>query len=422
MRFLYTTLFVLLLPFVFLRLWKKGKALPEYRLRWHERRGKIPKLNSDKKVIWFHTVSVGEFIAAIPLIRHYANNDRYDVVVTTMTPTGSTQVQNTFKDSIYHCYLPYDLPLFINRFLKAVQPSLFICLETELWPNLIHACKKRGISVALANARLSEKSAKGYRRFHSLTAPMLNAISLGAVQNREDAQRLIDLGLPADHVKIMGNIKFDLSINEDMQASAKALKAQLRNQGEDRIWIAASTHLGEDEIILEAYTQLKRQNPQLKLMLVPRHPERFDNVFELCKNTGFSCARRSEKTLANADILLCDTMGELLMLYGAADFAFVGGSLVENGGHNYIEAAAWALPVLSGPSTFNFRETAAELNKAGALDFAQNSAEMAKCIQDMLDQPEEAAQKGQAGKNMAEKNRGALATLIQLIDQELEKT
>ncbi len=420
MRVLYTILFFLLTPLIFFRLWKKGAKLPAYRERWQERRGKVPALHSQKQVIWFHTVSVGEFIAAIPLIKHYINNDAYDVVVTTMTPTGSERVSSTFSNSVYHCYLPYDLPVFINRFLEATKPSVFVCLETELWPNLIHSVKKKNIPILLANARMSEKSAKGYRKFSALTAPMLNAISLGAIQNQEDANRLIELGLQANKTRVIGNIKFDLSIDQEIIKTAEELKSRISDKGTHKIWIAASTHLGEDEYILDAFTELKKNNPTLRLLLVPRHPERFNTVFEQCNQTGFKTSRRSENTPDNFDILLCDTMGELLMLFGTADIAFVGGSLVENGGHNYIEPAAWALPILSGPSTFNFRETAQELIDLNALEIVRDSNEIVQSIQTLINDDSLAAEKGQKAKEMADKNRGALSKLINLIDEKIQ--
>ena len=420
-RLAYTTLFFLLLPLIFFRLWRKGAHLPAYRERWAERLGKISKRDSDRPAIWFHTVSVGEFIAAIPLIRHYINSQQYDVIITTMTPTGSDRVHDTFSNEITHIYLPYDLPFSVNRFLNATRPNILVCLETELWPNLINLCCKRDIPVVLANARMSEKSARGYRRFSALTYSMLNTLSLAAVQNHVDAERLIKLGLQRECTKIIGNIKFDLSISEQVIASAHKLKAQLSENGKFKVFIAASTHQGEDEPVLRAFSKVRASDENVKLMIVPRHPERFASVFTLCEQTGLRCARRSDNTSAeNIDILLCDTMGELLMLYGAADMAFVGGSLIDNGGHNYIEPAAWALPIISGPSTINFREIASELQAEGALRIINDSEQLARELLALITDPAQAIKAGNAGKQVAEKNKGALEKLIALIDAQLE--
>lgn len=422
MRFIYSALSLLLIPFAFFRLWRKGKKLPAYRERWAERLGKTRKVSNEKPIIWFHTVSVGEFIAARPLIQHYLENGSFEVLITCTTPTGSERIRASFAEKVHHCYLPYDIGIFVNRFLNVFKPAIFICLETELWPNLIHACKKRRIPIVLANARLSEKSARGYAKFSRLTNAMLSGISAAAIQNDEDASRFILLGLDEQKSHSIGNIKFDLELDNELRLNAANLKEHLQQAQNSKIWIAASTHRGEDEIILAAYTSLKVQHPELKLIIVPRHPERFDDVYQLCLNTGFQTLRRSKGELADFDVLLGDTMGELLLLFGASDFAFIGGSLVENGGHNYIEPAAWALPLLSGPSTYNFRETAKELIEHEALIIANSSEELASEIHDLLTNPERFKQMGESARMVAEKNRGALARLINLIDQTIKNS
>lgn len=417
MRIVYTILFSALIPFALFRLWRRGAKLPAYRQRWNERFGKTPPLiHSQKPVLWFHTVSVGEFIAARPLIQHYLDKSDYQIYISCTTPTGSERIQESFGERVSHSYLPYDIPIFLNRFIRAIRPSIFVCIETELWPNLMQACATHAIPVVLANARLSEKSARGYARFPSLTQNMLEAVKSAAIQNEQDAQRFIDLGLNEASAHSIGNIKFDLEINEQISTNATTLKNALIQADPSPIWIAASTHKSEDEIILASFSTLKKTHPSLKLILVPRHPERFSDVYSLCINQSFRTLKRSENHIEPFDILLGDTMGELLLLFGAADFAFIGGSLVNNGGHNYIEPAAWGLPLFSGPSTYNFRETAEELIKEKALIIADNDQELTQAINELLSDQSMFKAMGLNAKRVAEKNRGALKKLIHIID------
>jgi len=417
MRRVYTLIFTLALPIVFLRLLWRSRKAPEYRERWNERLGNFPTPTRHGSVVWFHTVSVGEFIAATPLIRHYLQRGA-SVVVTTTTPTGSAQVRKTFGDQVFHVYGPYDLPLFVNRFLNKIKPKVCVLLETELWPNLIRCCKRHNIPVILANARLSEKSFNAYARFPGLSKSMLNELSFAAIQNETDAKRFVALGLPENRGEVIGSIKFDLDLAEELRARAQDLSSSLHRQG-NVVWIAASTHAGEDEIILEAYRTLKEKFNTLKLILVPRHPERFATVRELCDATGFKVRQRSlgnPNDAADVDILLGDTMGELMLLFGAADVAFIGGSLVEKGGHNYIEAAAWALPIVSGPSTYNFSAVAKELQRSGSLTIVNDANDMVETLAPLLEDDERRRDSGLAGKAVADKNRGATQKLIGIID------
>ena len=419
MRALYTLLFGALIPFALFRLWRRGSKTPAYRQRWSERFGKTPARTNNKPVLWFHTVSVGEFIAARPLIQHYLAAGDYQIFISCTTPTGSERIRESFGDDVAHSYLPYDLPVFVKRFINGVQPSIFVCIETELWPNLMKTCAKRSIPVILANARLSQKSAKGYARFASLTRQMLAAISTAAIQNQQDAQRFISLGLDEARAQCIGNIKYDLDISDTIKQQAATLKHTIITNNSGPIWIAASTHKGEDEIILASFKTLKKQHPSLKLILVPRHPERFDDVYSLCVQSDFKTLRRSKNKIESFDVLLGDTMGELLLLFGIADFAFIGGSLVNNGGHNYIEPAAWSLPLLSGSSTYNFRETAEELVNGNALTIADTDAELSDAINELLTDELRLKTMGENAKKVADKNRGALKKLISIIDQTL---
>lgn len=412
-RLLYTLLLHLALPLIALRLALRARKAPAYARRINERFSLgLPTMQPGG--IWVHAVSVGESIAAAPMIRalqsHYPE---LPITVTCMTPTGSERIQAMFGNSVQHCYLPYDLPWAAARFLDRVQPCLAVVMETELWPNHIHQCAKRGIPVALANARLSERSARGYARFAKLTAPMLAELSLIAVQTQAEAQRFLTLGARPECVEVTGSIKFDLKIDAELLQRAVELRRQW--QAEQRpVWIAASTHAGEDEIVLTAHRQLLATWPDALLILVPRHPERFNSVHELCVSEGLKTCRRSmgEAVQASDQVLLGDTMGELLFLYALADIAFVGGSLVANGGHNLLEPAALGKTVLSGPHLFNFLEIAAQLRDAGALSEVENAAQLADKVATLLNEPSEMQSMSQAGLSVLKANQGALERLL----------
>ena len=426
-RSLYTLLFHLGLPLVAGRLaWRAWRA-PAYARRIGERFAfGLPPLKPGG--IWLHAVSVGESIAAAPLVRELlARYPDRPITMTCMTPTGSERIQAMFGTAEYagrvqHCYLPYDLPWAAARFLDRAQPKLAVIMETELWPNHIHQCAKRGIPVAVANARLSERSARGYARFAKLTAPMLAELDLIAVQTAVEAERFKSLGARAACVEVTGSIKFDLTIDPDLLKRAAALREQWQ-AGSRPVWIAASTHAGEDEIVLAAHRELLKQRPDALLILVPRHPERFNSVFELCQRQGFSTRRRfsGEPLQATDQVLLGDTMGELLFLYALADIAFVGGSLVANGGHNLLEPAALGKPVLSGPHLFNFLEIAAQLRAAGALSEVADAAALAQRVAQLWREPEAAQAMRAAGQGVMQANQGALARLLAGLERLLNK-
>ncbi|WP_282413097.1 lipid IV(A) 3-deoxy-D-manno-octulosonic acid transferase [Pseudomonas sp. PS01299] len=414
-RTLYTALFYLGLPLVAIRLWLRSRKAPAYAKRIGERFSYgMPRLQPGG--IWVHAVSVGESIAAAPMIR--ALLQRYPqlpITVTCMTPTGSERIQALFagEPRIQHCYLPYDLPCAAARFLDHAKPKLAVIMETELWPNHIHQCAKRGIPVALANGRLSERSARGYGRFSKLTAPMLAEMSFFAVQTEAEAQRFRDLGARPQTVEVTGSIKFDLTIDPQLLQRAAELRGQWQAL-ERPVWIAASTHEGEDEVVLDAHRRLLANYPNALLILVPRHPERFNSVFELCQREGFATVRRSTGANVEADtsVLLGDTMGELLFLYALADSAFVGGSLVPNGGHNLLEPAALAKPVLSGPHLFNFLDIAAQLREAGALAEVDDAEGLAVEVQRLFELPRDAQRMAEAGLAVMRRNQGALQRLL----------
>jgi 3-deoxy-D-manno-octulosonic-acid transferase len=417
-RTLYNLLLHLAVPLIALRLAYRAWRAPAYARRIGERFALgLPALKPGG--IWVHAVSLGESIAAAPLIRELlARYPHLPITLTCMTPTGSERIQALFGGAEYrgrvqHCYLPYDLPWAAARFLRRAQPQLAVIMETELWPNHIHQCARRGIPVVLANARLSERSARGYARFARLTAPMLAELSLIAVQTAAEAGRFRGLGARAACVEVTGSIKFDLSIDPELPRRALELREQWQ-ASQRPLWIAASTHAGEDEVVLAAHRELLKQWPSALLILVPRHPERFGPVFELCRGEGLSTRRRStgEALQASDQVLLGDTMGELLFLYALADVAFVGGSLAANGGHNLLEPAALGKPVLSGPHLFNFLEIATQLREAHALLEVADAAGLAQRVDELWHEPARAARMHEAGLAVMRANQGALERLL----------
>ncbi len=416
MRLLYTALLYLLLPLVLLRLYWRGRRDPGHRQRWRERFGFIvpPPLPG---CLWVHAVSVGEVRAALPLIRALqARYPQRPLLVTTSTLTGSRQVQEALGEQIHHVYAPYDLPGAVSRFLRNVRPRLAIIMETELWPNLLRQCAAAEIPVMIANARLSERSARGYARIGNLIAPMLRDIALIAAQADADADRFRALGAP--RVCVTGNLKYDLTLPADL--SERGWQFRQAVLGEHRpVWIAASTHAGEDEQILDALATLRSRWPELLLLLVPRHPERFESVAALCRQRGFALVRRSEQQSCapSTVVFLGDSMGELLLFYAAADLAFVGGSLVATGGHNVLEPALLGLPVLFGPHMFNFTEAGERLLEAEAAWQIADAAQLASVVERLLADPALRQSTGQRGRALVERHRGALAALLSHIEK-----
>jgi len=375
-RFLYSFVFYLLLPFIFIRLYLRGNKAPAYRLRWTERLG-FYQPNKLENSIWIHAVSVGEVLAAAPLVKQLKeSHPDLPIVLTTMTPTGSERVQAIMGDQLTHVYAPYDVPTVLSRFYGWANPCLVIIIETELWPNTIYSAYKRKTPVILANARLSEKSMKGYARGGSLVRNMMQQIDHIAVQAKADAGRFQKLGVSADHIAVTGSVKFDISIDKKVKQDASDLKKQW--QGRPCV-VAASTHVGEDEQVLKAFSGFRKQVSNALLILVPRHPERFEQVAGLLNAQGLSYCRRSsgETVKSDTQVLLGDTMGELLLLMAASDAVFVGGSLVETGGHNVLEPIALGLPTVTGPHVFNFQTICESLFEKGGLLKVNNAEELA---------------------------------------------
>lgn len=415
-RFLYSALLYLALPFVPLKLWWRGIKQPAYRQHWQERFG-FYQVKSIKPIIWLHCVSVGETRAAEPLIKTllltYPN---HQILLTHTTPTGRDTSEQLFADSVQRVYLPYDLPFAVHRFLEHFKPKIGLLMETELWFNLISACKKRNIPLLLLNARLSEKSAKGYAKLGGLVTNGLQSLNAIAAQSIDDATRLQMLG--ALNVTVSGNLKFDVKPPAD--ALEKGLKLRhLFNANKERIiFLAASTREGEEALILEAAKDL-----DLLTIIVPRHPQRFDEVEALIKRAGLSYQRRSELTAPineNIQVILGDSMGELFSYYAACDFTFVGGSLLKFGGQNLIEAASMGKPILIGKYTHNFAEASRNAVRAGAAIQVKNVEYLRDRLKYLLLNAQKREEMQQASLNFSQASTGTTLRVMQLIATHLK--
>ena len=417
MIYLYSVLLYLIVPFAVLHLVWRGFKNRDYWERWRERFGYVTPLPFAERTIWIHAVSVGEVQAAAPLVR--ALRDRYPragILVTTTTPTGCERVAQAFGGAVEHRYIPYDLPDCIHRFLDRIRPSIVVIFETELWPNILRMCRKRSIPVLLANLRLSERSAAGYRWAGKIMRDMLSDVSAVAAQSRGDADRLIALGAPPERIRITGSVKFDVKLRASLQEEGQVLR---RHWGVDRgVWIAASTHEGEDEQVLDAFARVLGSNPECLLVLVPRHPERFSRVAALARKRGYSTALRSEMpdTCATVDVFIGDTMGELPVFYAGADVAFVGGSLVPVGGHNMLEPAALGVPIVVGPHVFNFTDIARRLRNDEALRQIRDAKELGEVVVEFLQDANLRHNMGERAKAFVEGNRGALDQVMELVE------
>jgi len=416
MRFLYSLCLYLLTPLVLARLAWLGRRNPGYWQCWPERFGFIVSNTSASAPLWLHAVSVGEVQAAAPLVRQLRElHPDLPIWITTTTPTGADAVARLFGEQLGHSYMPYDLPGAVTRFLRRLRPRLVVIMETELWPNLFASCAQQQIPLVLANVRLSARSAAGYRRIAVLTSEMLGHVSAIAAQSAEDARRLAELGVPPERMQVTGSMKFDITLPPGIHEQGEALRRVL---GVNRpVWIAASTHAGEEQQVLDAHARLRERLPQALLILVPRHPERFDEVASLCQHQGYSLVRRRDNELCTKEtsVYLVDTMGELPICYAAAEVAFVGGSLVPTGGHNMLEASAVGVPVISGPHVFNFGVIFRLLSEVGAACSVQDAEELARCLEQYLGDAEARARAGEAGLKLVAANRGAVNRVLAML-------
>ena len=414
-RWLYNVLLLVAAPFMLYSLYKSKPGKPPFGRRWREHFGRVPKLNSTSPPVWIHAVSVGESIAAIPII--HAIKQRYphqSIVVTTTTSTGAQQIAK-LGDLVEHRYMPLDFSGCVRRFLNTVRPTQLLIIETELWPNTLRCVAQRSIPITVINARLSERSCQRYQKFQRVFDQLASHITRLLCQYPSDAERFLRLGVAKEKVMVTGSIKFDIDIQEQVVQAGHQLRQQL---GQHRpVWIAASTHKGEDELCLAAHRQVLTTYPEALLILVPRHPERFDSVAELCLSQGFTLSRRTEADNKHCQVYLGDTMGEMLTLIGSADICLMAGSLLGEkvGGHNPLEPAALGKPILNGPSYYNFSEVTEMLLAANAVRLCASPQDIAQALVELFSQPEVALAQGQQAAQVVANNRGALEKTIAVI-------
>jgi 3-deoxy-D-manno-octulosonic-acid transferase len=415
MYYLYNILVYLAAPFaVLVQLWRSLRD-PSYRDRLGERFGLGQAIPGD--IIWIHAVSVGEVQAAQPLIAQLqARHPRYGILITTVTPTGAARARLLFGDRVHLRYVPLDLPGSVKRFFDRVQPKLAMILETELWPNLYDECGKRGIPLVLASARISPRSVGKYRRLVPLFRKTLSHGIVIAAQSEPDAERFHSIGATPERTHVTGNIKFDFQPPEGIETKGRRWRE--KHAPGRPIWVAGSTHEGEEPVILDAHRRVLEQFPDALLVLVPRHPQRFESVRDLLAKRHERAADRSSKAAISpaTSVLLGDTMGELMTFYAAADVAFVAGSLVPIGGHNLLEPASVGRPVLTGPHNFNGEEIAQLLMDAGAAFIVADTEQIAHAVKGLLANRDLRAVMGAAGRSVLDANRGALDRLLMLVD------
>ena len=412
LRFIYSVLFYIAIPLVLLRLLWRARREPLYRATLLERFGVCGPFDV-RGLIWVHAVSAGETNAVAPLVERLLGKG-HKVIVTTMTPTGRERVRALFGDRVLHCYAPYDLPGAIKRFLARVRPAALVIVDTELWPNMIRYTCRSGARTLLINARLSEKSARGYRRVAPLIKSTLDELDMVAVQTEAHGQRFLSLGLSPEKLAVAGSIKFDVKLPADLDERAMALR---RKTGKRPVFLAASTHAGEEAMIVDAFLALDRKD--ILLVLAPRHPHRADEVDQLCRNRGLEVVRHSTGAdcSARTRVLLLDTMGELMYFYKIADVSFVGGSLVPVGGHNPMEPASLSVPVIMGPHLHNIDDIAANFQEAGGMLVVDSGPALGKALRQLFEDDGMRRELVANADRVMAAGRGALDRVLALIDE-----
>jgi len=374
----------------------------------------FPKLQDS---IWIHAVSVGEVQAAVPLIHVLMQRfPLQKIIVTTVTPTGASRVVELFGEAVVHCYMPFEFPNAIRSFFTSVKPRVAMIMETEIWPNLYRGCGVRSIPLILVSARISPKSIPGYRRLVPLIRETLSHGIIIAAQSQADASRFLELGANPERTHVTGNIKFDIEFDQAIVSRGKQLRSALFACRP--VWIAVSTHRGEEQQVLEAHRILLKAHPDLLLVLVPRHPERFPEVRELIEKSSFTVVSRTsdQPATASTEVFLVNTMGEVPLFFAASDISFIGGSLVPIGGHNLLEPAIQELPIITGLYLFNTEEIAENFVKHDACVVVANGVELAAAVLVLLDDPDEATKMGKRGLKVVEQNSGSLQRLLVLLE------
>lgn len=414
MRFLYNLVaYILLIPFAIywlIRVLLDGS----YRDKFVQRFGfGYPNLDS---CIWVHAVSVGEVVAAGPLIRALLRDfPRQTLLVTTVTPTGADRVQSLFGDDVVHAYIPFETPYAIDRFYNSVNPRIALIIETEIWPNLYQGCGVRNIPLVLVSARISPRSVDSYRKLLPLFKETLSHGIVIAAQSEADSERFVSLGASPERTRVTGNIKFDLELPDSLEAEGRAFRES--TFGDRPVWIAASTHEGEEEQVIDAHFRVLEKYPGALLLLVPRHPQRFETVADLLQRRGLEFVTRTSGRPCSPGekVFLGDTMGEVPFFYAASDVAFVGGSLVPVGGHNLLEPAALGKPVITGPYFFNAQEIADRFINENACRVVHDAEELAAQVVEFFDHPDAARAVGHNGREILHRNRGAMQRLLKLV-------
>ncbi|MDQ3205177.1 MAG: lipid IV(A) 3-deoxy-D-manno-octulosonic acid transferase [Pseudomonadota bacterium] len=418
LRALYSVALYVLAPVTVYHLIWRGFRQPAYLQRWSERYGMYRDV-PPTGVVWLHAVSVGEVNAAVPLVTALQRG-RPDLrlLVTTITPTGSERVRAQWGDGIEHVYLPYDLPGAVGRFLDHYRPHVALIMETELWPNLLFGCRSRGIPAFILNARLSERSLRGYRVLAPLVARALRTVHTVAAQSLADSMRFVRLGARPEQVVETGNLKFDVLVPQTLETFARECGAHC---GDRPVWIAASTHEEEEAAIIAIHRRLRTLHPDLLLLWAPRHPERFRAVAEHTRAVGWDVSTRSRARWPRPQdaVFVIDTLGELMNFYACADVAFVGGSLQAVGGHNLLEPAAAGTAIVTGPHLHNFAEISQRLHAAGALRIGEDAQSVGEQLQALLHDAPARQAMVTAGRALVETGRGALAQTMVLLQAAL---
>lgn len=417
-KFVYIVLSYLCVPFVYAFLIFRGIGDPTYRSRRGERFGFVPP-SIRKNCIWFHAVSAGEAVATVRIAEALLSVDAdLSLLITTTTPTGSREILTRMGNHVDHCYAPYDTPGSVGRFLRRAKPKMLLLMETELWPHLVGKTRDSGVPVYLINARLSEKSMRGYARVKDLTSSMLSSMNRVACQDSDSADRFASLGYPRNQLIVTGSVKWDAEPPPPLPSKMQSRMESL-NSKRDFIWIAGSTHPGEEEVVLAAHKQVKESISSAILVLAPRHIHRCTELLELCRSSGFQTEFLSfadDKT----DVILVDQMGVLFRLYGFAKLAFIGGSLQGTGGHNPIEPAIQGVPIAMGSDRHNFAEICNRFEQQDCISEVRNARDLTSTVIRLLQDKDEWARQSRQVRDVVSNNQGALPRLQKSIFRWIE--